>query len=162
MFNPPPTHTLSKTVAPISSVQVTRGSLAERWPSDNTSYRGAGLPQEHWSFFAAGKKYRSNMFLATSFSAEVATEFARNNSSPEKPPTIFHFHFDPSLRCTHVNLIKSLIPSESEFLFPPYAVFTVRSADFETPGQNGMFEIHLDVAPDNKLELEDLPLSPWN
>ena len=103
------------------------------------------------------------MYLATSFSEKVATNFAMNNSSPEeKPPTMFYFHFDKSLRCAHVNLIKSLIPTESEFLFSPYAVFTVRSVDFKTRGQAGLSEIHLDVAPDNRLEVENLPLSPWH
>lgn len=146
----------------INQLLVTRGSLAEKWPSENITYRGAGLPTEHRSFFAEGTKYRANMFLATSFSKAVATSFAMNNASPEKPPSIFYFHYDASLRCVHVNFIKSSIPSESEFLFPPYAVFTVRSADFKNPGQTGLSEIHLDVAPDNKMESENLPLSPWH
>jgi hypothetical protein len=146
----------------INQLCVTRGSLAEKWPPNDITYRGVGLPTEHRIFFEEGRKYRANMFLATSFSEGVAKRFAINNSSPEKLPTIFYFHYDASLRCVHVNFIKSLIPSESEFLFPPYAVFTVRSADFKTPGQKGLSEIHLDVAPDNKLEDENLPLSPWH
>ena len=41
----------------INQLCVTRGGSANRWPADNRTYRGAGLPIEHRSFFIEGKSY---------------------------------------------------------------------------------------------------------
>jgi hypothetical protein len=145
----------------INQLCVTRGGSANRWPADNRTYRGAGLPIEHRSFFIEGKKYRVNMFLATSFKREKAMEFARADyARAGNPPTMFIFHYSAA-GCVHVNYIKSLIPEESEFLFPAFSVFTVRSTNFSSSTAE-LSEIHLDVAPDNFTESENLPLSPWH
>ena len=73
---------------------------------------------------------------------------------------IFIFHYSAA-GCFHVNYIKSLIPEESVFLFPAFSVFTVRSTNFSSSTAE-LSEIHLDVAPDNLTESENLPLSPWH
>jgi hypothetical protein len=112
-------------------------------------------------FFIEGKKYRVNMFLATSFKREKAMEFARADyARAGNPPTMFIFHYSAA-GCVHVNYIKSLIPEESEFLFPAFSAFTVRSTNFSS-STTELSEIHLDVAPDNLTESENLPLSPWH
>ncbi len=42
------------------------------YPPGGESHRGGGLPLEHVPFFVTGKKFRVPMFLATSFSEDVA------------------------------------------------------------------------------------------
>ena len=37
-----------------------------RWPDNNRSLRGGGLPPQHRAFFTPGRKYRAPMFVATS------------------------------------------------------------------------------------------------
>ena len=47
------------------------------WPERGECFRGAALPAAHAGFYAAGTKYRVPGFLATSFSEDVARDFAR-------------------------------------------------------------------------------------
>ena len=94
-------------------------------------------------------------------------------------------HVDPvgqhdlSKRCKHVNFVQhSLIvdaagnPSELEYLFSAYSVFTVRSVRWGAGG--APHRIELDAASDNRVAAEggagrwatpagseDLPLAPW-
>eukprot|EP00438_Fugacium_kawagutii_P014524 Skav232267 [mRNA] locus=scaffold882:61982:62932:- [translate_table: standard] len=147
-------------VRAMNSFLVTRGKEATEWPPDNVTYRGAGIPDEHMGFFQSGLQYRSPMFLATSFDQDVAMDFARMNRKG-KNMVIFHVHYDPDLRCHHVNYLKeaSDVESEAEFLFPPYSAFTVKSAP-EKEGKKWV--IHIEAFPDNCDAPEDLPLAFWH
>ena len=59
----------------------------------------------------------------------------------------------------HVNYLQHLSAlDESEFLFPPYSVFTVQEVDWSA----SPLRVTLLAAVDNKEELEDLPLAPWS
>ena len=107
----------------INELCVTRGSVAARWPAENRTFRGAGLPEEHAGFFTTGRRYRVKMLLATSFKRGVAVDFARRNSGAGKPPVIYTCHYHPELRCVHVNFIPSVVPGEDEFLFAAYPLF---------------------------------------
>jgi hypothetical protein len=42
------------------------------YPPGGELHRGGGLPLQHLPFFVTGKKFREPMFLATSFSEDVA------------------------------------------------------------------------------------------
>jgi hypothetical protein len=57
----------------INLLCVTRREQSKlRYPPDGISHRGGALPLAHLPFFTAGKTFRVPMFLATSFSADVA------------------------------------------------------------------------------------------
>merc|ERR1712046_484279 len=92
---------------------------------------------------------------------------------------VFHYAKDLELKCCNVSkLRKSLIPSEDEFLFTPYSVFTVRAVsgapdttldpdgtkflnDCTLMGRKAVV-IELNVAPDNAAMREDQPLAQWH
>lgn len=57
----------------INLLCVTRREQSKlRYPRNGVSHRGGALPLVHVPFFTAGKKFRVPMFLATSFSEDVA------------------------------------------------------------------------------------------
>jgi len=121
------------------------------------------MPSDKQYFFKPSIKYRSPMFLATSFRKEVAINFCRTAQHSGTDPVIWHFHFDPMYKCVHVNYIrKSQVDSEDEFLFSAYSVFTVERVEWkDVPVWTNPHIIHLIVSPDNLLEPADLPLAPW-
>ena len=51
-------------------------------------------------------------------------------------------------------------PTEAEYLFAPYSVFTVRNVTLGS-GAVPTHTIELDPAADNTKEPEDLPRAPW-
>ena len=150
------------------------------FPPGGVSYRGGGLPLQHVvqlpgqppPFFVPGKKYRVNMFLATSFSLIVAENFSVMAAINGYPPVIWTIKVDPrgesqlKYRCNHVNQVsKSNVDGESEFLFAPYSVFTIESVTLPPAGAaptiHVPIKIVLTAALDNKAESKQLPLSPW-
>ena len=144
------------------------GPNAELGQSDekDVTWRGGALPAEHLQFFKPGKQFRSNMFLATSFDKSVATG---NFMDPIKPGSrvLWKFKFEHR-NCKHVNFlggddIQSAVKSEREFLLSPYSIFTVASVLQSDDVETEPHFITLNVAPDNKLDLdaEELPLAPW-
>ena len=96
------------------------------------TFRGGGLPDEHRSFFTVGKKYRTTRFVATSFRRSVAERFVSRRPDPAVNKAIlWTVRFHRTDRCMHVNYLQDLSAlDESEFLFPPYSVFTVREVDW--------------------------------
>ena len=72
---------------------------------------------------------------------------------------------NPRFRCQHVNYVQNSTvlneltcePSESEYLFAPYSVFTVLEVAWGQP----YHRVVIQPAVDNKLEPDDLPLAPW-
>jgi hypothetical protein len=55
------------------------------------------------------------------------------------------------------------VPDEQEYLFAPYSVFKVVSADYSGDGSDDQpYQITLEAAADNQAEREDLPLAPWS
>jgi hypothetical protein len=157
------------------------GTASVRWPPNNRSYRGGAMPRDLRGFFEPGKRYRANMFVATSFEKDVSVNtFLRRLETPSatqhppfQEPVLWIFHFDGTLpekrRCVHVNFIDrtdGTVHGEDEFLFAPYSCFTVRSVCWEdSPVVDTYTErphiIEVDVAPDNKNQPSDLPLAPW-
>jgi hypothetical protein len=106
-----------------------------KFPPNGITYRGGGLPDAHRGFFTAGKKYRVPGFLATSFSRNVAEKFMRWADMREEPCVLWIVHVDPdgeyseARKCMHVNFVeRSNVEGEDEYLFAPYAPFTVRQA----------------------------------
>eukprot|EP00435_Cladocopium_sp_Y103_P024129 s4176_g5.t2 len=155
----------------INKVLVTRGHAANDWPAENISYRGSGIPREQLKFFEENQEYRCPMYLATSFDRKIAMQFASRNANTEKDMAIFHVHYDENRGCKHVNYLKSVsaVPSEAEFLFPPYSAFKVRSPPRE---DKGSWVIEIDAFPDNADASEVslfklcfavvcLPRAPW-
>jgi len=149
-----------------------RGTANTAWPegpnaagagrSDeaDVTFRGGGLPDEHRSFFTVGRRYRTTRFVATSFRRSVAERFVSRRPDPAVNKAIlWTVRFHPTDRCMHVNYLQDLSAlDESEFLFPPYSVFTVQKVDWSA----SPLRVTLHAAVDNKEELEDLPLAPWS
>lgn len=85
-------------------------------------------------------------------------------SRQQLPPVKWTFVFDT--KCVHVNLVDRTCPTilddEEEYLFPPLSVFTVTHVDFkDKPSVDHPHEISVSVAPDNRMESDDLPIAPW-
>ena len=59
-------------------------------------------------------------------------------------------------------LVLSLKKRRCQYLFAPYSVFTVMSAEWRGGTADDPHLIELQAAADNKLEPEDLPLAPWS
>lgn len=131
--------------------------MHRNWPANNRTFRGGGLPLRHRSFFAPGVQYRAPAFVATSFDRSTAKGFASQVSGDEQ--VLWTFHFDPQWQCLHVNFIDvGLANEEREFLFAPFSAFTVLSAG---PGDDGVYQIELQVAHDNLSVPMNLPVAPW-
>jgi len=144
------------------------------WPPKSETYRGAILPERHLQFYIrmTGHKYRVPGFLATSFSEDVADEFAMRawQSVEGKDPAVryvIRVHPEGATRkvrrCQHVSLIrKSNKPKEEEFLFVPYSTFKVlKVTTSPTPNYLTPNVVELESSIDNMIEPEDLPLAPW-
>merc|ERR1711904_548941 len=102
----------------INAFCVTRrgsGAGIVRWPPTNRTYRGGAMPRDLRSFFEPGKRYRANMFVATSFKKSVSVNTflqrlgapSATQQPPFQEPVLWIFHFDGTLpesdRCVHVN-----------------------------------------------------------
>merc|ERR1711988_1736708 len=107
------------------------------------------MPEHHLPFFAVGRRFRSAMFVASSFDEAVAREFMARVPA-DVAPTLWKVRFDPVRRCKHVNFLDGLstVNREAEFLFPPYSVFTV----LEVERAPSHLTIVLQAAVDNLLE----------
>eukprot|EP00668_Euglena_longa_P006795 GGOE01008121.1.p1 GENE.GGOE01008121.1~~GGOE01008121.1.p1 ORF type:complete len:665 (-),score=190.78 GGOE01008121.1:284-2278(-) len=134
-------------------------------PASNVVFRGGGLPDEHRPFFSSGRKYRVPMFTATSVDRDLCQRiFCRRAEMHHKqPPVLWVIALDERDGCKHVNYIHTTeCKEEQEYLFTPYSVFSVQSAQWkEAPQWKDPHIIYLRAAVDNRLEPEDLPLSPW-
>ena len=75
---------------------------------------------------------------------------------------LWRVRIDPARKCHHVNLVKRThVDGENEYLFVPYSVFTVLSAQWRAGTAKQPHVVELLAAVDNKEEPEDLPLAPW-
>uniref|UniRef100_A0A7S4BM70 UBA domain-containing protein n=1 Tax=Chrysotila carterae TaxID=13221 RepID=A0A7S4BM70_CHRCT len=130
----------------------------------NTTYRGGGLRRGLLRWFIPGKKFRTNMFVASSFKKRIADKFVIDASkSTRQDPVLWVFKFEQR-NCMHVNFLRKGIEtthSEHEFLLTPGTALTVVSAIASTNVAATPHTITLRVAPDNKKESDMLPLSPW-
>ena len=109
------------------------------------------------------KKFRTRMFVASSFNRSVAEHFAEkayNKSDPDGTgKVLFLFNFERH-NCLHVNYIdKSGYPQEKEFLMPPYTTLElVRVQEsFDLDVRPHMIE--LNVMRDNQSESTVLELA---
>ena len=132
------------------------------YPEDFQTYRGIGMPREHFCFFTVDKVYRAPMFLASSRKKAVAQRFMRQSSRDGKCSVLFTIKFHEQLRCQHVSYLEAIssIKGEEEYLMPPYSGFKVISAMFDPMGVS---EVTIYAFPDNKAaELRRVPLAPWH
>jgi hypothetical protein len=124
-------------VRAINTLLVSRRSDVNviRFPPNGVTYRGGGLPDAHRDFFQAGKKYRVPGFLATSFARHVVDDFMLWADQRGERCVLWEIHVDPegdrfkARRCMHVSYVEHRalgVPLEEEYLFAPYAPFTVR------------------------------------
>ena len=107
------------------------------------------------------KKCRTKMFVASSFSKNVAETFAersyRNRSDDGK--VLFRFNFMRH-HCLHVNYIdRSGFPEEKEFLLGPYTVLELQRVTVSKDLDLWPHQIEVKVAFDNQAESLDLPLA---
>ena len=163
-----------------------RGEAQLPFPPRGETFRGGGFDNAHQDFFTVDKQFRQPCFLATSFSQQKAEEFLFNNSTAyERQGVLWVVRVNPAgehdvtQRCKHVNFVAHSHvrddagnPSEQEYLFSAYSIFTVRSV---TWGEGGAaHRIELDAASDNRKEAvggagrwatpercDELPLAPW-
>ena len=142
--------------------------LNTTYPRNGKTWRGGGFREEFEPFFKRmqDKKYRVPGFLATSNQQSVAATFAFQADN-KHPCAIWCIMFDPrgelqpKYRVQHLTFVsKTLIPGEGEYLFPPYSVFTLLSIKWSDELIKP-HEFTVRAERDNKLEPEDLPLSPW-
>jgi len=144
----------------------------QSYPPNGETWRGGGFRREHRAFFErmVGKKYRVPGFLSTSVDREVAAAFVMraDRAHPSHPCVMWRITFDPrgrlhpEYRVKHMAFVsKSLIVSESEYLFAPYSVFTLVSVKWSTRELAHPHEMTIRAAHDNKDEDENLPLAPW-
>lgn len=130
----------------------------------DTTFRGGGIRKDVLPWFQQGKKYRTNMFVATSFYRSVAEKFqVEAGASQTLDPIMWKFQFEHE-NCLHVNFLRPGIESthsEYEFLLPPGTVLTVVDLVWRGHATGEPHEITVKVAPDNAKEPLDLPLSPW-
>lgn len=129
---------------------------------ENTTYRGGGIMRQHRDFFTIGKHFRTSMYTATSFYRDTALRFALQLRSPKEStqPILWTIRL-PAEGCLHVNYVESLtkVKGETEFLFPPYSVFTVEQVEWsDSPNPS---RVTLRAARDNRAEPDDLPTTPW-
>lgn len=147
----------------LNKMVVTRAQAATvQWPQDFKTFRGIGMPEEHFGFFEVGRVYRTNMFLASSAKLTVAKGFAINNAVDSKKQVIFTIQFDEDLLCAHANYMETIssCKGEAEFLMPPYSGFRVTDAVFVA---TGVSKVTIYAFPDNKApELANVPLAPWH
>ena len=111
-----------------------------------------------------GKQCRAPGFLVTSSDPAVASGFA--SADPEHPCASWRFEFDrrgetdAEYRVRHMAFVsKALIPTEEEYLFAPYSVFTLVSVKWSAT--RGPHKFILQPAIDNITEDESMPLAPW-
>eukprot|EP00567_Pseudictyota_dubia_P005600 CAMPEP_0197441764 /NCGR_PEP_ID=MMETSP1175-20131217/7953_1 /TAXON_ID=1003142 /ORGANISM="Triceratium dubium, Strain CCMP147" /LENGTH=407 /DNA_ID=CAMNT_0042972095 /DNA_START=498 /DNA_END=1721 /DNA_ORIENTATION=+ len=133
------------------------------FPDGDVCYRGGGFNDSYRDFFVPGHEFRQPAFLATSFLESTADNFMYRSTMPAKVKWLIHL--DPLRKCIHVNLVRRRVPNlpdEKEYLFAPYSVFTVRSAQWNNGTNADPHIIELEAAHDNKEHSEELPLAPWS
>ena len=140
------------------------------FPKDGVLWRGGGFDEAHRAFFTVGKQYRVPAFLASSFSEEVTKNFLyRAAVFGGRSCVKWRIHVDRrgetdfTHKCKNANYVKhSHIASESEYLFAPYSVFTVREVVWSArPDDRTPHRIVLEAITDNRDAPPDLPVAPW-
>jgi len=114
--------------------------LNQGWSSEkDATWRGGGMPKADLEWFlqleqSDCKRFRSKMFLASSFNRSVAMNFCEKQYDGRKDPNdpegsgkvLIKIEFEHH-NCCHVNYIdKSEFPQEKEFLLPPYSAFELK------------------------------------
>jgi hypothetical protein len=129
------------------------------WPIDRILYRGGGIPSSELSTFVSGLKYRAPSFLSTSNNRKTGELFCNRAVQRKINPILYIFNLSETCTpCFNVNKI-----SDDEFLFLPYAVFTVRSVIIrDNPSVDNPHIIHLYVEPDSETQSDFLPLINWH
>ena len=158
----------------INTRRVTRirsGNIDPSFPRNGETWRGGGFRSQHRAFFEGmvGKKYRVPGFLATSAKRSIAVKFAfaAFEEDSSHPHVIWRVRVDPrgkmhsEHRVKHMTFVsKTLVEGEDEYLFAPYSVFTLVSAEW-SDSLRKPHEFTVQAARDNKMEDENVPLTPW-
>jgi hypothetical protein len=147
------------------------------WSSNkDATWRGCSMPRSNfqwWLDLAKNKdeqhrRFRTKMFVASSFSKNVAETFAERWYQRNDPETagkvLFMFKFKRH-KCFHVNYLdKTGFPSEKEFLLPPYTALELEKVTESTDVDARPHLIQLSVSVDNQHTKEwplDLQLAGW-
>jgi hypothetical protein len=105
-----------------------------RFPPNGVTYRGGGLPDKYRAFYHVGKQFRVAGFFSSSFSRDTAVEFMSSARMREEPCVLWEIHMDPAgerllnRRCMQVSFIERT----NEYLYAPYAPFTVKHVSHES------------------------------
>ena len=150
-----------------------QGDKAEKgkgWSTtENTVYRGGGLPDEHQKFFECMNDlkpcaYRVPMLLATSFDKGVAKAFM-DRQPASMPKVLWTIKLNAEDKCKHVIFLEDVtnVQGESEFLFSAYSAFIVEEIRWSEDPYNGdPHHITLQAVSDNKKIADDVPCAPWH
>ena len=145
------------------------GAAAAEFRPGGITWRGTAFDDSLRGFFTEGNDYRVPGFLVTSFSPVQAKGFIFNEATAYvKPGVLWKVHVDPAgegepaRRCRNANFVQHThVAGEREYLFTAYSVFTVRKVTWSADPMTSPHRVDLDVALDNALSSEDLPLAPW-
>jgi len=142
------------------------------WSSDKDStWRGGGMPKADLEWFLdlekrGCKKFRSKMFIASSFNRSIAEDFCERQYDGRKDPTdpegsgkvLIKIEFEHH-NCCHVNYIdKSEFPREKEFLLPPYSAFELKQVNPSKDLDGRAHMIVIKALPNN----QDQAVAPTN
>ena len=141
--------------------RVTKGADDMSYPRNGETWRGGGFRSQHRAFFEGmiGKKYRVPGFLATSAKRSIAAKFAfaAFEEDDSHPCVIWRVRVDPrgkmhpEHRVKHMTFVsKTLVEGEEEYLFAPYSVFTLVSAEW-SDRLSKPHEFTVQAARDNKI-----------
>ena len=87
--------------------------VSASWSSEaDATFRGGALPAEHEPFFTVGRRFRTCMFVATSFDEAVARQFMAR-APADMQPVLWRVRFDPVRRCKHVHYAGALSTASS-------------------------------------------------
>ena len=79
--------------------------MGQQSDEKDTTFRGGGLPDQHRAFYTVGKRFRTRMYLATSFKKSTARAFMLTHRKPiESHPVLWTIRFTHG-QCLHVNFL---------------------------------------------------------
>jgi len=139
------------------------------WSSNkNTTWRGGGMPAADLQWYLDlekqdCKKFRTMMFVASSFSRSKADYFSKMRYDKNDPDgtgkVLFKLNFERH-NCLHVNYIdRTSYPQEKEFLLPPYSALELVRVQKSHDLDQKPHVVEVNVLPDNQGEALQLPLA---
>lgn len=154
---------------------------SHQYPIGGRCYRGSSMPRNHKKFFdeAKGKQVCMPNYFATSVDKGSTDRYLANAASLGLEPVLWEVSFDKRADPNGANNTDYDVneghhyryvehrapeaPSEKEFLFVPYAAFTIVEITWQehsTASQPHV--ISIEVCDVGEEMLDDMPVAPWS